>query len=309
MAEKKVYALLPRMDATAPIYQTVPGGKRIRITKIPVHRPFMQVSFQEDGGNNRTIRYKANMDEVFQDEQIKKGVLANEKFTTNDYSNLVFRSGILITDKTNVQKFLEVHPENAKFTGSCNDVQHPTFELVDRDAKIKSSNADLKKRAKTAVGIFELTLEQAHASIIRIYGSAMKLPILLDDAHQILVNYLDTAEGDDVDAILKTDEDLNIDEQTKILIGRLINQGTLSFDREPGKISKKINDGSWIDVRSMSNEYPREEKIRLFSDFLNTTDGKALKTDFESDLKDGNEAAPTASEPVRRGRKPSLANA
>ena len=76
-----------------------------------------------------------------------------------------------------------------------------------------------------------------------------------------------------------------IDDKTTILIGSLLNAGLISFDATEGKISKKDKDGKWIVVREMSDEYSMEERKRLFSDFLNTDDGKALKTDLEKDLK------------------------
>ena len=64
----------------------------------------------------------------------------------------------------------------------------------------------------------------------------------------------------------------------------MMNAKLLSFDAVEGKISKKSKDGKWITVREMSSEYSLEERLRLFSDFLNTEDGKNLRDDLEKDI-------------------------
>lgn len=112
----KTYVLLEHMDAIAPIYQTVKGGtekgQRIRITKIPRHRPPLQVTFTDETGKNVTIRYKANANTIFQDEQIKLGILANEKFSTTEYRDPEFKQGILVAMKPMLQTFLEANPSS-----------------------------------------------------------------------------------------------------------------------------------------------------------------------------------------------------
>lgn len=132
--------------------------------------------------------------------------------------------------------------------------------------------------------ILGLELKPAQRMLIRINGSYFKTSDDVEECQNMLIDFLDNADEPGLDAILKEDSELNIDEQTTILIGELINQGTLSFDKVEGKISKKIGN-KWVEVRDMSSEYSMDERKRLFSDFLNSADGDTLKTDLENDLK------------------------
>ena len=101
----------------------------------------------------------------------------------------------------------------------------------------------------------------------------------------MLIEFVDAAEDKGLDAVLKEDNETTVDEKTTVLIGKLLNAGILSFDKSEGKISKLDKSGKWIEVRDMSSAYSLDERKRLFSDFLNTSDGKALKDDLENDLK------------------------
>ncbi len=49
----------------------------------------------------------------------------------------------------------------------------------------------------------------------------------------------------------------------------------------------------------MANEYSMEEKRRLFSDFLNTDTGKALREDLENDLRSFDAKVATAKKTVK----------
>lgn len=281
----KTYVLLDHMDATAPIYQTVKGGQRIRITKIPRHRPSLQITFTNPEGKNRTIRYKGNSKTIFQDEQIKDGILANEPFTTTERRDLEFKMGQLTIAKAGAQEYLEAHPEFEGFDGLCDDVLRPVYKLLNKEAETKITNQELRKRAKAATKILDLDLKAAQRMLLRINGSYFKVPDDVDECQNMLIDFLENTEEAGLDAILKQDSELNIDEQTTILIGELINQGTLSFDQVEGKISKKTKAGKWVVIRDMAEEYTMDERKRLFSDFLNSDEGKNLKTDLQGDLK------------------------
>lgn len=284
--EFKQFVLLPVMDATAPIHQQLPEGKRARITKIPRHRPFLQVSFIDKDGKSRTIRYKSSSDKIYQDEQIKDGILANTKFTSNEYNDLVFKHGSLVTNKPNAIAFLLSHPECEGFEGICDDVKFPKYQVVDRGKENKVTNEDLRRRAKAATKILDLDLKQAQEMLIRLNGSFFETPKDVIECQNLLIDFLDNSEDAGVDAILKEDKTVTVDEKTTVLIGSLINAGRLSFNEIEGSISKKDRDGKWISIREMSTTYSLEERTRLFSDFLNTEDGKPLRTDLENDLKE-----------------------
>lgn len=281
--EFKTFVLLENMDTNAPIFQQLPDGKRVRLSKMPRHRPHLQVTFIDKEGKSRTIRYKVSTDKIFQDEQIKDGILANERFTQNEYNDPIFKNGVLVTNKPTLVKFLKSHPECFGFEGICDEIREPRFRELDKGKDVKTTNDDLRKRAKAINKILELDLEGAQNMLLRLNGTFFITPSDLEECQNLLVDFLDNAEEAGLDAILK--ESLNVDEKTTVLIGKLLNSGTLSFDALAGKISKKDKNGKWYEVRDMADSYSLEERKRLFSDFLNTEDGKPLKNDLEGDLK------------------------
>lgn len=280
----KTYVLLDSLDASAPIYQTIPGGKRVQIKKMPVWRPYLQVNIQDENGVNRTIRYKSRANSIYQDEQIAAGILANEKFTDIEYSDPTFKHGLLTTNKVILQKYLEAYPAMKGFKGESDYVKEACYKIYDEVADAKAFNIEGRLRAKAASKIYGLELAEAQSMLIRINGSAFDTPDDVEVCQNMLIQFLDDSELPGINAILRNEEELNIDETTKILIGKLINQGTLSFDKVEGKISKKTKQGDWVVIRDLSNEYSMDEKLRLFSDFLNNEDGKTLRNDLEGDL-------------------------
>lgn len=288
----KVYHLLESLDSEAPFYQQLGDGQRSQIKKMPYHRPHLQVTLQDASGKAMTIRYKASCDSFVMQDQIEKYKIdANAKFSQAERDALAFRHGVLVTDKINLQNFLEAHPENEDFKGSCDEVPRRMFKVFDKakDAVIK--NSDMRMRVEAAYYIMkELDLDAARALLIRLNGSFFETPNTGDDEEDLvtcqnmLMAFVDDAEEAGLKAVLKKGDDVNIDEATKILIGELINADLLSFDQAEGKISKKDKTGKWIDIRDMAATYSQEERLRLFSDFLNTEDGKLLKNDLEKDL-------------------------
>lgn len=286
----KTYVLLPCMDANAPVYQQLPDGKRVQIKKIPVHRPTLRQTFMKDN-KAVTIRYKANSNTIYQDIQIKEEKIeANEPFTQREFRDPEFRFGVNVVpeQKKNLQDYLEAHPEFEGFTGLCDDVSQPRYKLLDEEGDDEMKNADTLKRIKAANKVAGMTnLGELQAMLIRLNGSFFQTPKKVFQCQNLLWDFIDDHEGKALDDVLKDEE--NIDEKTSILIGKLMNADKLSFDAVQGKISKRGKGGEWITVREMSAEYPLTERMRLFSDFLNTADGKPLKNDLENDLGDSDE--------------------
>jgi len=282
----KTYVLLDSMDATAPVYQQIGDNQRVQIKKIPFHHPTRRQAFYTKEGKSRVIRYKAHSAYIDQDKQIKEEtILANEPFTPQEKKDLEFRFGVLTTNKLRAQEYLEAHPEFEGFEGNCDDVRAPKYKLLDEAAEAKVKNVEMRKRVRAASKILDLELDAAQQMIIRLNGSFVTTPSELEECQNMLMAFVDDAEERGLDAVLQEDSEINVDDKTTILIGQLFNAGLLSFDAVEGNISKKDKDGKWITVRDMSSEYGIEERKRLFSDFLNTEDGKALKNDLEKDLK------------------------
>lgn len=278
----KTYALDSSLDTTAPIFQKVNGKQRIRLNKIPTWHPSLRVSFVTKEGKSKTIRYKGNTDDIDQNEQIKNGILANESFTTQERDDVKFRNGVLITKKPTVAKYLDEYPGNSNFEGICDQVIGNQFHLVDKIAEIKSNNQGVKERATAALKILGLDLQGAKDLLIKLNGGFYQTSDDLDENIGQLVDFLDATDELGIKAILE--EDLNIDQETEVLIGNLINAKLLDFDSEDGKIKKKKGN-DMIVVREFAGEYSMDERKRMFADFISSPDGVDLKKDLEKDLK------------------------
>lgn len=277
----KTYVLTEALDSTAPIFQRVNAEQRARITKIPTYTPYLQITFTNKAGKNVTIRYKGNTDEIDQKEQIKQGILANERYTSIERNDLRFTNGVLVTKKPTAHKYLEAYPGFEGFDGICDDIRQAEFRLMDKAADIKTSNADFKKRVQAANKIADISLKDSQELLIRLNGSFYRTSEDLEENVNALIEFLDSTDESGIDEILKTDS--NVDEKTTILIGRLVNAGVLIFDETSGKIIKKKGNKE-IEVRNIVAD-SLEERKRMFSDYLNTDDGKDLKKDLEKDVK------------------------
>lgn len=282
----KIYVLLESMDADAPVYQTLADGTRIQVKKIRSHRPTLRQDFQDEDGVGKVIRYKIGSQTIDQRVQIDKEKLeANARFTSQEYKDLEFNFAVNVTNKKMVQDYLEAHPEFEGFKGFCDDVKSPRYKLLDEAGEQKIKNTDTRKRIKAANKIIDLNLEAAQELLLRLNGSFFVTPTELEPCQNLLIDFVDDAEEAGLDAILKEEAERTVDEKTTVLIGKLINAKVLSFDAVEGKITK-VKGGKEIILRDMSSEYSMDERKRLFSDFLNTTDGSALKNDLENDLAD-----------------------
>lgn len=287
----KTYVLLENMDAEAKIYQTTADGQRIQVKKMPFHRPTLRQTFYTPEGVSKTIRYKLGATDasgksvIDQREQMDRlKIEANDPFTQQERRDLMFRHGVLTTNKLIAQDYLEAHPECLGFEGTCDDVREPRYKLLDNVATAKIKNNDMRLRVKAANKILDLNLEEAQATLIRLNGSFFTTPTDLEDCQNLLMEFVDDAEEAGLKAVLKEDSETTVDEKTTVLIGSLLNANILSFNAINGNISKKDKDGKWMAIRSISSEHSLEEKVRLFSDFLND-EGKTLRFDLEKDLK------------------------
>lgn len=286
----KTYVLLDTMDVSVPIYQRVNDDQRVPLKKRSWYSPFLQVTASDSEGVAVNLRYKETCDTIKMDEQIdKKKIPANEKYTNNERKDRVFRNGMLTTNKVNLQRYLENYPGFNESQYTSDSVPHKEYALFSKEKDIKIQNAEIRKRANAVNTVLELDLNGLQEMLIRINGSFFKTPNDKEECQNMLIDFIDQAEDGGLDAVLANKKDINIDQKTTVLIGKLINQGTLSFDAIDGKITKKGKDDEWVTVREMSSTYSLSERKRMFSDFLNSNDGKTLKDDLTNDLNEDSE--------------------
>ena len=284
----KTYVLLEHMNPTSKnIYIRINKDQRQPVNKLRDYRPFMQVSFTDETNKNRTIRYKSTTNEIYQDEQIKLGIPANEKFRQNEYRDLDFRNGVLMTSNETVQKYLEAYPGFSGFKGRCNDVRGAEYKLYDKVGEMKVSNEFAKSKIEAGAKIFAMDLEQTQRELYKVYGASYVPSDDVDENHSILIKYLDTSD-EAVEDILKESE--TKDDEITILVGKLLTNGIISFDQTPNKVSKKKGSG-WIDIKSLSSEYAPNERKRMFAEFLASDAGLPLLEELKGELNSGNTEA------------------
>lgn len=297
----KTYVLLDHLRPVANYYVEI-NKQKSRLDTIPVWQPYLQVTFLDEAkevidydplsktfgqkipnskkGQNRTIRLKLNSNTPYQDEQIEKEKIpANEKFELDEYAAATFRHNTLTTSNPAVQRYLEVYPAFEGFKGVCANVKQPCYKLYDPSVEIESENKEFLNRLAAANKIAALNLKDAQDTLIRIYGTAYKLPETKSAAQNALVNYMDSSD-EALDEILK--EDTTIDEEVQILIGRLVSEGKLSFDAVPGQVAKKKNDG-WINLKAIGNDYEPLERQRYFIEYITSEAGKLILDDLKKE--------------------------
>lgn len=277
----KTYVLLEHMHPTSNnIFIRVNKDQRQPVNKLRDYRPYMKVSFTDENGKNRTIRYKNTTSEIYQDEQIKLGILANDKFNQSEYRDLEFRNGVLMTNNDTIQNYLETYPGFEGFKGRCNDVKRPEYKLYDKVGEIKTSNEFAKKKIEAGAKIFAMDLEQTQDALYKVYGASFIPSNDVNENQATLIKYLDTTD-EAVDDILKEDE--TRDDEITVLVGKLLTNGIISFDQSPGKVSKKKGTG-WIDIKSISNEYAPMERKRIFAEFLASDAGQPLLAELKETI-------------------------
>lgn len=290
----KTYVLLAHTKPTAPIYQRVNKDQRVRLDKRPVDHAYLKQTFSLDN-KNRTARLKLNANTIWQDEQIKPevGIPANEPFTQEERDAVKFAYEILMTRNEVVQNYLESIPQFDGWIGWKKDAkgnlrgistEKPLYTLLDKEVIAKVTNDEFKKRLKAANKINDIEdLKEMQDLMIRLNGSFFTPPDNLVDCQNQLIEFVDDANEEMLDALLKEDKDVSVDEQATILIGRAINEGIISFEAIPNNVAKKKGD-SWISVKEISSEHSLEERKRYFSEFLTSKDGELLLKDIKKEV-------------------------
>lgn len=287
----KTYVLLDHMNPSSSnlFVRTSKTSRQVQ-NKLPWYRPYLKVTFTDEKGINKTIRYKSTTNAILQDEQMKAGIPANEKVTTQEYRALEFRHSILTTDDQTIQAYLEAYPGFDGFKGKCTDVTRPEYTIYDKKAETKVQNDLIFQRIQAGTKIFDMNLEETKNILYRIYGTSYVPSEDIQDNRAVLINFLDeTEEG----IALFLDEKETEDDKITILVGKLLTAEILSFDKNMGQVSRRVGD-VWNDVLPVSAEHDLPERKRLFSIFLNSDEGKLLKDDLTNDLKKYNVAKKAA---------------
>lgn len=290
----KTYVLLPHTESTAPIYLRLNKNQRIRLTKRPVDHAYLQITCalpvngDPERTTNRTLRLKLSSNSIFQDDQIKEGIPANVPFTPAERKAVEFRHGVLVTKNEVVQKFLDSHPQNEAFKGQCDSIKQPLFREYIEANDVKNKNQEMRKRVEAANKILALNLDEAHNLLLKINGSFFDLPgskakteeeitAATEKCQNMLMDWMDETDEAGLDRLL---EDITSnDDKIKILIGKAVNKGVLSFSQNNNQVSLNKS-GKWVDVKMISSETPAAERERLFAEYLSSKDGELLLADI-----------------------------
>ena len=281
MSEFKTYVLLEHMNPhNMNLFRRIGKTQRERIDKRKDYAPFLRSTITKPKIGRVVIRYKQDTDIIEQEEQVKKGILANAPFLNGEYSAMKFVYGTKTTNDPVIQKYLE---EYAAFEGNENtsqDCPRKEYKLLDFKKEAKDLNAFTRRRVEAVNKILNSDLDATKELLWRAYGTYYKPTEDIEENQNRLIAYLDENEGA-VDEIMKGD--ITQDDEVKILVGRALTMDILSFDANPGQVSKKKGT-AWIDVKAISEELELNERVRQFSQFLTSDAGKLLREDIEADL-------------------------
>lgn len=277
----KTYILLDHMNPhNMNLFRRIGKDRRERIDKRKDYCPHLRTTITKPNVGRVVIRYKENTELIEQDLQIKKGILANDPFIAGEYAALRFAYGTKTTKDPVVQSYLE---EYAGFEGNentSNDCPRKEYKLLDYQKEAKDLNSFTRRRVEAVNKILNAELDETKELLWRAYGTYYKPTEDVEENQNKLINYLDENE-DAVSEIMKGD--ITKDDEVKILIGRALSMGVLSFDINSGQVSKKKGT-AWIDVKAISGELELNERVRQFSQFLTSDSGKLLREDIEADL-------------------------
>lgn len=280
MQNSKTYVLLDSMDTTAPIYMTI-GDKRVRTTKLPRWRPFLQTSFTDAEGTNKNIRFKLNCESIDLQEQILKFKIdANEKFTTAEREAIWFDDGVLVTNNKAVIRYLDAYPGKEGFEGYCDDVKFPLFKEYSEEADAMTENEQARVMIAASSKVVKMNVDQTHDKLVQIFGTHYKPSTDVIANQNTLLTYIQEADGiKGAEEVLR--EEVKQDEEVSILLNRLMAMGLLSFDAIEGQVSKKKS-GKWIPIKAISADN-LGQKTDLFIEYLTSEKGKTLLDDLNKD--------------------------
>lgn len=299
----KTYVLLEHTRPTANVYIQPNKDQRIRLNDRILDHAYLRITFSDRDGKTKTIRLKMGCDSIDQNEQIKEFLIpANTPFTQFEKDAVAFRYGSLSTTEEIVQKYLEASPQFDQFwipmvknadgkwamdpkgkRGTCHEVFRPLYQLYDESVEIVSDNKLFKKRLRAANIIAALDLEGANDMLLNIFGRYHKLATTVEHAQNQLVDFLDGANEEGMDFVIRAAKDTTVDEDVKILVGKLVQLGHLDFDSVGDQVVKKVGDKT-MKLLELSSAYEPDIRVQMFSDFLLTNDGKALQEDLKKDL-------------------------
>lgn len=275
--------MLEHTKPTADVYIRVSDKQRIRQDVRPNDQAYPQLAFTNPDGFNRVIRLKLNSNSIYQDEQIKAGILANEKITNSERDALKFVNGVLVTGIKIVQEFLEASPQMYGFAGICPDIHQPLYKLYDKDVEIQSDNKMFHLRLKAANKIASLNLEQGKALMIRLNGSSFKTPDTLEEVQNALVDFLDDANEAALDDLIR-DEVTNV-EEILILVADAIGLNIIDFTTVQNNVIKNTVDERMIPLKEISSHLDNAERERTFAEYLTTKDGSLILNDIREEVK------------------------
>lgn len=281
----KIYHLLDNTKSSVEHYTRVNQNQRVRDDQRPNDRPFLQITYQDHEGTNRTIRFKLNCNTIFQDEQIEKlKIPANEKFTDAERNMLMFRNGVLVVTNKSAQAFLDAHPQNENFKGECPEIHGKLFKEYNPEAKTESDVKVFRRRLAAANKVAAFTtVEEAQSLLLRLYGSYYKVPGDLNDCVTQLVAFMDESDEEGIEEVLRDGKTL--EDEITILIGKALQKQVISFE-EPGMenfVVKKKN-GNVFPLKEISATISTAERRRLFSEFLASPDGGLTLEDLRKSV-------------------------
>ena len=280
----KIYHLLPNSKSSVEIYTRINGNQRVKDEDYANERPYLQVTFTDKDGYNKTIRFKLNCNTPFQEEQIEKfKIPANEKFTNPERDMLQFKNGVLYVTNQAAINFLDVHPQNAKFEGDCPDCPLKLFTEYNPQEKASNEVSLYRRRLEAMNKVMGFELPDAQDTLIRLYGTAYKAPDNLDDCVIQLVACMDDTDEQGVEELLRDGKTL--EDEITILIGKLLTNGVLSFD-EPNMenfIVKKKN-GVALPLKELSAALGLTLRKQYFAEFLAAPEGKLLLEDLRKEV-------------------------
>jgi hypothetical protein len=283
MSTLKTYVLLEHTESTAPIYQRINKDQRVRLQKRPNDAAYLQLTFYDNKEQkNRTARLKLSSNTIWQDEQIKEGVLANAPFTTAERNAVKFKNGVLMTKNERVQFYLENIPQCEGVDAECDAIKEPLYRIYDKSVKLKADNDEFLKRLEAGLKIKQLKesgdVTAGQNLMIKLNGTFFKAPDDMEEIIDGLISFLDDADEAGLDKLLS--DTTTKDEEISILVGRAIAAKEVSFDQKQNQVSLKKGTG-WVDVKMISSELPASERQRYFSEFLSSVDGENLYKDLK----------------------------
>lgn len=286
----KIYVLKQHTEGTAPIYANI-GGNRVRLNKRPIEHAYTQLTFfDKKTEQNKTIRLKLNTNTIWLDEQVKQGMPGHITYKDGSFGNVpptqaerdavMFKNGVLKTSNPIVQQYLEASPQFHGFDGLCDKIRQPLYELLDLEKEMDDDISLFDKQVEAAVKIKGIeTLEEAQELMYHLNGFWFKAPETLKECKKGLIQFLDDADDIALDKLLENTK--TKDDEVKILIGRAMARGIISFTANPNQVSLKKGSG-WADVRMISSDTPKDERTRLFAEYLLSKDGAALHDDIKN---------------------------